>query len=831
MVTVADTILIVSGLLVLISIVQPLARRFNLPSTVLLAVVGVMIGLVATYLVQTGRTTGLDTAAELVLGVPITSSGFIYIFLPVLLFQSALEIDVRRMLDDAVPIFILAVVAVVVSTGVIGLSLWWASGVSLVVCLLVGSVVATTDPAAVVAIFRDLGAPSRLTRLVEGESLLNDATAIVLFTVLLSIVLTGVEPSVADAGRMFVVSLFGGAAIGFVGARLAMATLPLIRGSQAAELTLSIAVPYLLFVIGERYMEVSGVVAVVVAGLVVGTVGRNRLAPASWKFLSVVWEQLAFLAGSLVFVLAAIVVPHLMVGVSLYDVLLIGIVVVAALAARALVLFVLMPALSPLNLGERISSSYRFVILWGGLRGAVTLALAMAITENSAISTEVQRFVAILATGFVLFSLLVGGTTLRLLIRIMQIDRLSPLDQALRRQILSLSLDSVRDSVEATATRYGLNPSMVTEALRSYRQHVKDVTGTESVEDAIPDRDRVTIGLVALVNRERELISQNASGGAISLTITERLLANTEQMADATRSDGRLGYNRAAQRRLGFSVPFRLGHFLHRHFGFDGLLERAVADRFEMLMVSRIVLEELQRYDAEKLQVVLGARLSEILKDILAIRMDGTTAALDALRLQYPEYAEAIERRFLSQLALRLESAEYDALRDEALIGQELHGNLKRELLAIRTAIAKRPPLDLGLNTHLLVQEFPMFSALAEDERMKVCLLLKPRLALPGEVLIRKGNRGASVYFISSGAVEVETGSTKVRLGRGDFFGEMALLTHSRRQADVTALGYCQLLVLEETEFRHLLSSNPSIRERIDQVAHERQRMNIEQSG
>lgn len=829
--TVADTIMIVAGLLVLISVVQPLARRFNLPSTVLLAMVGVLIGLGATYLVQTGRASGIDTAAELVLGVPITSAGFIYIFLPVLLFQSALEIDVRRMLDDAAPIFILAVIAVLVSTGVIGLSLWWASGVSLVVCLLVGAVVATTDPAAVVAIFRDLGAPSRLTRLVEGESLLNDATAIVLFTVLLSIVTTGVEPSVVDAGQMFLLSLFGGAAIGFVGARLAMAALPFIRGSQAAELSLSIAVPYLLFVIGERYLAVSGVVAVVVAGLVVGTIGRNRLAPASWKFLSLVWEQLSFLAGSLVFVLAAIVVPHLMVGVSLFDVLLIGIVVVAALVARAIVLFALMPILSPLNLGERISAPYRFVILWGGLRGAVTLALALAITENSHIAPEVQRFVAILATGFVLFSLLVGGTTLRLLIRIMHIDKLSVLDQALRRQILSLSLDSVRDSVKDTAKRYGIDAAMVADSLRSHRNHADDVTGTDADSDAIPDRDRVTIGLVALVNRERELIAQNATGGAISLTITERLLANTERMADATRSEGRLGYIRTAQHRLRFSQAFRIGHYLHRKFGIDGLLERCVADRFELLMVSRIVLEDLQRYDANKLMYVLGARLSEILKEILVIRMEGTTSALDALRLQYPEYAEAIERRFLSQLALRLESAEYDTLRDEALIGAELHGNLKRELLAIRTAISRRPPLDLGLNTRLLIENFPMFSALGESERMKICDLLKPRLALPGEVLIRKGDRGASVYFVSSGAVEVETGATKVRLGRGDFFGEMALLTHSRRQADVTALGYCQLLILEESEFRHLLASNPSIRARIDEVAHERQLMNIEHSG
>ncbi|MEJ8574833.1 cation:proton antiporter [Microbaculum marinum] len=827
MVTLPDTIMIVAGLLVLISILQPIARRFSLPNAVLLAIVGVMIGLAATYLVRSGWASGLDAMAELLLGVPITSEGFIYIFLPVLLFHSALEIDMRRMIEDAAPIFILAVIAVVVSTGVIGLSLWWASGVSLVACLLVGAVVATTDPAAVVAIFRDLGAPTRLTRLVEGESLLNDATAIVLFTVLLGILTTGIEPGLVDATATFLTSLFGGAAVGFAAARVAMSALPLMRGSQAAELTLTIALPYLIFVIGERYLGVSGVVAVVVGGIVVGTVGRNRLSPNSWHLLSVIWGQLAFLAGSLVFVLAAIVVPHLLIGITGMDVLLIAIVVVAALVARAIVLFGLMPLLSPLNLGERISDPYKFVILWGGLRGAITLALALAVTENGLITPEIQRFVAILATGFVLFSLLVGGTTLRPLIRLMQIDRLSPLDQALRRQILTLSLDSVRESVVDTAKRYGLDPGMVTASLTAYRRHVDDMTGGEAADQAIPDRTRVTIGLLALVNRERELIADHAGGGALSMRLTEQLLANTEQMADATRSEGRPGYNRIAQRRLHFGTPFRIGHYLHRRFGLDALLKRCVADRFEMLMVGRIVLEELQRYNARKLKHVLGSRLSEILSEILSIRMEATVAALDALRLQYPDYAEAIERRFLAQLAIRLESAEYDALRDEELIGEELHGNLKRELLGVRAAIAHRPPLDLGLNTASLIEKFPMFSALDEAERREIRTLLRPRLAFPGEILIRKGDRGTSAYFISSGAVEVATGRTKVRLGRGDFFGEMALITHTRRQADVTALGYCQLLVLEEAEFRRLLKSNPSIRERIDQVALERQQMNV----
>lgn len=823
-----DTIMTIAGLLVIISLLQPIAQRFNLPNAVVLACVGVIIGLAATYLVQSGRTSGIEPMAELVLDVPITSAGFINIFLPVLLFQAALDVDIRRMIDDAAAIFVLAVVAVIIAAGVIGLSLWWASGVSLIVCLLVGSIVATTDPSAVVAIFRDLGAPSRLTRLVEGESLLNDATAIVLYTALLLMLVTGAQPSLRDATSMFFFSLVGGAVVGFVGAWLAMAVLPYMRGSQAAELTMLIAVPYLIFILSHRLFDVSGVVAVVVAGLTVGAIARNRLAPASWEFLSRVWEQIAFLAGSLVFILAAIIVPHLMVGISAFDVLLVGVVVVAALVGRAIVLFGLLPVLGALRLGERVSNPYKFVILWGGLRGAVTLALAMAITENSQIEPDTQRFVAILSTGFVLFSLLVGGTTLRPLIRLMQMDRLSPLDQAMRAQILSLALDSVRETVEQTANRYGIDSKAAGDAMRPHRRHVHDMTSGDKALDAIPDRDRITIGLVALVNHERELIAGHGASGSISRSIMERLLGDCERMADATRADGRLGYIRAAQLRLGFGQSFRIAHYLHRKLRIDGPLERRVADRFEMLMVTRIVIEELERFSRAKLKRVLGVRVAELLEEILAQRMSAAVSALDALRLQYPDYAQAIEQRFLDQLALRLESAEYDALRDEELIGPELHGNLKRELESVRTAMAVRPRLDLGLDTSSLVDGFPMFTELGETARRKIYALLRPRLAVPGEKLIGMGERGTSAYFISSGAVQVSTPKTTIRLGRGDFFGEMALIMHQRRQADVVALGYCQLLVLDGGALQLLLDANPEIRARIDEVARERQRMNVD---
>ena len=167
-------LLVIAGLLVVISMIQPLAIRLGLSPSVLLAAVGAAMGLIAAVVLHSNITDFFGATAKVIVDLPIHSDAFIYIFLPLLLFQSALTIEVRQIVDDVAPILLLAVVAVLVATVVIGVALsQFSSGVSIVACLMLGSIVATTDPVAVIGIFHDVGAPSRLSRLVEGESLLQ----------------------------------------------------------------------------------------------------------------------------------------------------------------------------------------------------------------------------------------------------------------------------------------------------------------------------------------------------------------------------------------------------------------------------------------------------------------------------------------------------------------------------------------------------------------------------------------------------------------------------------------------------------------------------------
>lgn len=818
-------LVIVAFLLAVISLVQPVARALRVSQTVILALVGIFIGGISSFLLRTDLTDLFNTPAELILEFPITSQVFIYVFLPILLFQASLNLDARRLRDDAAPILLMAVVAVVVTTAVVGFALAPFAGVPLAACLLVGAIVATTDPAAVVAIFRDLGAPARLTRLVEGESLLNDATAIAIFAALLAYITAEQQPELMVTIWGFVRSFGGGLLVGAVLARLSVGLLPLVRDLRPAEVTLTLALPYLTFVLSERYLHVSGVVAVVAAGLVLGGLGRSRVSPENWRFLDEVWEQLGFWASSLIFILAAMLVPKLVSGIDLQDIGLVLIVVVACLVARAAVLFGLLPLLSFLRLGQRVSAPYKTVILWGGLRGAVTLALALAITENRTVAPEIQRFIAILATGYVLFTLLVNGTTLRPVIRLLRLDQLSPIDIALRNRVLAISLVSVRDEVASRAQDYRLADETLAATLQPYEARIAAVASAQAEDEGIGERDRLNIGLVALAGRERDALLEHFHRKTASPHVLESMLQQADRIVEAARR-GRSEYNKAARAWLDFDRPLRLAVNLHRRLRLETMLAKRLADRFETLLVSRIVLEDLRRFATGKLLPVLGARMTAILREMLDNRIEATSRALDAQHLQYPDYAAALERRFLRQYALRLEEVEYRTLLDDGLIGHELFHNLRAGLLTEQVDVLRRPKLDLRMDRRTLLQQFPMFATLAQGDLDKLAGLLRPRFAPPGDKLIVKGARADGMFFIASGAVEIHLEKRRVRLGRGDFFGEMGLLSRQPRNADVLALTHCHLLELSSAAFHSLLDSNPDMKAKVQAIAAAREQMN-----
>ena len=812
---------IVAALFIVISLSEPLADRTRLPYTVVLAIIGVLIGTGAVFLIENGRDI-VELPPEIeAFGFRIRASVFLYVLLPTLLFQVALGLNLRRMADDWVPILVMAVLAVVVATFAIGFALTPFTTLPLVACLMLGAIVATTDPSAVVSIFRNVAAPQRLSRIVEGESLLNDAAAIALFGFFLTFVMLGVpNPTARDALVDFPLLILGGLGTGWFLARLWMPVLAWLERFPLAQISLSVALPYVTYLVADQGLGVSGVIAVVMAGMTLNHMAPGRLSPANLENLREIWEVLAHWAGALIFLLAALLVPRLLRDIEINDIYLIGVMILAATAARLFMLYIVLPLLTSLRLSPRVDGPYRIAILWGGLRGAVTLALALAVTENIRVPPDIKREVGILATGFTLFTLLVQGTTLRWIVSLLGLAKLAPLDRALSNQVIAVALENVREVVANTANRHELTRDIVRSEAKRFAERLD--SAMQAASDEIPDRDRITLGLVALAGRERDMILDAFKERQISARLAERMRSDADRLIERTRNGGRDAYRSTGRMSLAQGGWYRLATRLHNRLHLSGPLARMTADRFEILLNQRLTLRDLHSYIDGKIRRIHGRRVADLLHEILSRREEETQTALDGLRLQYPGYAEEIERRFLRRTSLRLEEQEYDILFADGLIGKELHTNLKQELAAKRLRVEARPALDLAVQKAELVRQFPLFSGMDDKQRERLAGSLKARYVQPGEVLMRKGETPREVCFIASGAVEVETAGQKSRLGRGDMFGQLSLLSRQTRRTQVTAISHSTLLVLDEARFRRLLSRSESIRAAVKASAQQR---------
>lgn len=807
---------VVASLFVVIGLAEPAATRLRIPYSVVLAVLGTIIGVAAAFFLRTDLTEVMNPVAEAILGLPISANVFLYLFLPTLLFQATLGMNLRRMMDDWVPILVLAIVAVFVATFTVGFALAAVSSLSVVACLLLGAIISTTDPSAVVSIFRSIAAPQRLSRIIEGESLLNDAAAIALFGLFIGFVMVGApDPKPSDALIQFPLLLVGGAVTGWILARASLWLMSWIEGFELAQISISIALPYLAYVVAEQSVGASGVIAVVVSGITLNLSAPGRLTPQAWARLSDVWGVLAHWAGALIFILAALLIPRLLSGFQWSDFGLILVVIVAAVAARVFILFGFLPFLTLLRVSPPVDRPFRFAILWGGMRGAVTLALALAVTENAQVAAETKRAVGILATGFTLFTLIVQGPTLRPFIRRLGLDRLSAVDEALSRQVIAVSLQTVREDVEKTTSSYELKPDIIRSEAVQFGQRLEAAVRSAEERKDILDRDRVTLGLIALAGAERNFVLGHMRDRSLSTRLAERALLDIDRLIEATRLQGRTGYLRAARRTIDYGRFFRVAAFLNDRLRLRAPLARVTAHRFEVLLAQRLVLRDIYRFVDQRIRRIHGRRVAGILRELIDRRAEYVDTALDGLQLQYPGFAEEVQRRFIRRIALRLEEREYSEMFDEGLIGAELYSVLLHDVSEKRTAAEARPMIDIAPRAAELVKRIPVLSDVSPSGLRRLVRALKTRHVEAGEIIIQKNAPARRVYFIVSGAVELEMAGQSWRLGRGEIFGQTELLLRQKRRATVRAIVPTTLLILDEEKFRRLVQRSKSLREAI----------------
>ena len=394
-------------LLIVAAIIAIVAERLRIPYTVSLVLGGLILGVARLPVLsplQPGNRPNW-----------LTPDVILTLFLPALVFEGSLKLDVKQLLRNSLPLLLLANAGVLIAALTTGYLVHAVVGLPIALALLFGSVISATDPISVLAIFKALRVPRRLSLIIEAESLLNDGTAVVLFGILLGVVTAGKWSLSAGVGQ-YLLAVIGGAALGCALGILASFLTRKLDDPQV-EITLTTILAYGSY-LAAYHLRFSGVIATCAAGLVFGTAGSQKgMSESSRSAMQSFWQYASFVMNSLVFLLIGLEVD---VRALLHSWTSVLFAVAAMLVGRVLSVYPLI-ALSNV-FSRRIPLRWQHAAVWGGLRGALALALALSLGGDF----PSRELILNLTFGVVVFSILVQGLTMKPLLKWLKLSDGTP---------------------------------------------------------------------------------------------------------------------------------------------------------------------------------------------------------------------------------------------------------------------------------------------------------------------------------------------------------------------------------------------------------------------
>ena len=419
--------------------VNVLALKSRIPYTVLLVIAG-------SLLVPLSE---IDFFS-FITSFQLTPELLFFVFLPVLIFESAYNIKVRNIRDNKIAISLLAIVGLLVSTLFIGYIGYWGFKllgfqIPLLVTLLFGAIISATDPVAVLALFKEFGAPHRLTLIFEGESLFNDGTAFAIFLVLLDIINHGYYgyPTLLQGLFTFCTMIIGGTLFGLFMGFLFSKLIESVKGHENLEITLTLLVAHFTFLLAEvisanwvfngHAIHLSSIIATLIASMVIGNYGRFKMSSGVEEYMGKFWEYFAFVTNSLVFILMGLLFTSLTISLHIAWLPILMIILVVAIA-RAVSIYVSVGIANQFKSEENIPLNWQHLMAWGSLRGSLAVIMVLLIPDNTFLPNwpyefSIKEFIIAITIGSIYFSLLIKATTIGKIIRWLKIDELLPYEQ------------------------------------------------------------------------------------------------------------------------------------------------------------------------------------------------------------------------------------------------------------------------------------------------------------------------------------------------------------------------------------------------------------------
>ncbi|MGJ7097438.1 cation:proton antiporter [Vibrio hannami] len=618
--------------------------------------------------------TPIPSGINLFLSAEVAQQTIIFVLLPILIFDAAYRFDVSKFAANWVPIVLMAFPGVLFSMLVITCSLIFLAGLTPEVALLLGIILSATDPSATIAIFKELGAPKDLVTIVEGESLLNDATVIALYkvaAVVLAVNLTPYEMALTSSWK--ILWLFGAGAIsGWIAGNLLIWLMRTLPDEPYIEISISLIIAVGCFVAIEEYMGASGIVALTVCGLVLSQNTPLPISNNSSHYLENFWTYLSDVSKAFVFILVGMWLDISLIASHWLSSLL---AVICMLLARSILVYGVLPFFGQLRQHSYLlPKAYQHICLWGGLRGAVTLALAMlAITHTAVLNLEQKETLLAIAMGAVAFIIIIQGLTLSPLARYLTLDDISLDNQITKKELLlsamSASKHALSQFIQTPLSSSGAPQelmlslkSCLSEEQKQLEHLYSEQVGTEGLY-----RRLIMRGLSIEAGYLYILYEQ----GIISSEIYQFQRESFDRQMDAARHK--------------YRQPKSLliaGYWKSKLFGHPGSRKQGIVFQYEVswarLLTSEFALTELESLLAEQ---PVNKLFTDQVFSIWRSWHQQSEAMIRRLEKEHPVLTAQAQRRWLHQMLNTIHSSHLNKFVRQRLINASERDVIREELM------------------------------------------------------------------------------------------------------------------------------------------------------
>lgn len=755
----------------------------------------------------------------------------LYIFLPTLIFEAAFAMDVHTFKKTATNAIILAIPGIIIALALTGLIVIGikTAGVGLnnwnwTLALLFGTVISATDPVAVVAILKEVGASKKLGTLIEGESMLNDGTAIVIFMVIF-LSLTGAGSDASPFLEFLRVSIGGilvGVAIGYI----IIAWVKKVFNDALVEITVIVAAAYITFYIAEHFFHVSGVLGLVALGLMMASVGRTRISPEVEHFLHEFWELFAFIANTLIFLIVGVVISDNIVFTA-NDFLILILLYIGIHVVRGLVIAVFFPVMKKAGYG--ISKKDTYVLWWGALRGAVGLALALIVAGEPSIDESIRNQFLFYTAGIVTLTLVINATTIKALLNVLGLTSIPPAKQKMILNAKNYLRTAAENSMEKLKNDRFLgraNWESVATYLPEEPENIKIKLDEGKNSNLYEKRRRV-------LEKEKSSYWNQFKEGLLGPIAVRNLSDAINEIID---SEGKISLSERKDLESLWQTPRFLSKLqsipllknISQRFFFERLaISYDAARGFVEAQYESLKLAESMAISSDSEELSIDQDLATIESEINENRIHGLTF-LRNLKNTYPEIYDAIATRHAIRSNLNSELKFVEKLQKKGQIGTDEAHKMIDSIEERMKKLVDSPPAIKPPEKAKLLEEVAWLKELDRTTFNKVVSLFQHRNYAVGEKIIKEHGHVDGLYVVARGSVKVTINKKLVDiLGKGSIIGEIAVLTNVPRTATVTAESPVTVLRLTSVSMQQVIHDNHTLEDKLWQIAAPRLAENI----